>query len=49
MDAETLLLKRKPPKVSRGLNLDEVWPVHRAGVWPEDLSLRREEIYEDRT
>ena len=28
--------------------LDEVWPVHCAGVWPQGLSLRREDIYTDR-
>ncbi|MCY3711438.1 MAG: hypothetical protein OXG26_21320 [Caldilineaceae bacterium] len=49
MDAETLLLRRKPEAVSQTFNLDEVLPVHTAGGWPEDLSLRREDIYEDRT
>ena len=29
--------------------LDEVWPVHPAGGWPQDLSLDRTDIYEDRT
>ena len=29
--------------------LDEVWPVHSAGGWPQDLSLDRAEIYEGRT
>ena len=28
--------------------LDEAWPVHSAGGWPEDLSLDRAGIYEDR-
>ena len=49
MDAETLLLRRKPAVVARRLSLDEAWPVHSAGAWPEDLSLRREDIYEERT
>ena len=48
MDAETLLLRRKPGAVPQTVNLDEVLPVHTAGGWPEDLSLRREDIYEDR-
>ena len=29
-------------------NLNEVWPVHPTAVWPEGLSLRREDMYEDR-
>ena len=33
-----------PPKRT----LDEVWPVHPTVVWPEGLSLRREDIYTDR-
>lgn len=48
MDAETLLLRRKREAVAQTFNLDEVLPVHTAGGWPEDLSLRREDIYEDR-
>ena len=49
MDAETLLLRRKRPAPTRRFDLDEVWPVHSAGGWPQGLSLRREDIYEDRT
>ena len=48
MDAETLLLRRKRPRVARKPSLDEFWPVHPTAVWPEGLSLRREDIYEDR-
>ena len=48
MDAETLLLRRKRPEAVRTLTLDEAWPVHSAGAWPEGLSLRREDIYEER-
>ena len=49
MDAETLLLRlRNVPVVTRRLSLDEILPVHSAGRWPEDLSLRREDLYEDR-
>ena len=48
MDAETLLLRRKPEAAPQTFNLDEVLPVHTAGGWPEDLSLRRKDMYEDR-
>ena len=48
MDSETLLLRRKPNEAVRRLSLDEAWPVHSAGAWPEGLSLRREDIYEER-
>lgn len=45
MEAETLVLRRNRSDEVRKLTLDEVWPVHKAGVWPEGLSLRREDIY----
>ena len=48
MDAETLLLRRKHPEVVRRLSLDELWPVHPTARWPEGLSLRREDMYEER-
>ena len=48
MDSETLLLRRKPEEAFRRQSLDEAWPVHSAGAWPEGLSLRREDIYEER-
>ena len=48
MEAETLLMRRRPPPAPRRPALDEVWPVHSAGGWPEGLSLRREEIHEER-
>ena len=48
MDAETLLLRRKSEAVAQNFALDEVWPVHSAGGWPEKLSLRREDICEER-
>ena len=49
MDTETLLLRpRKRPAAIPSPSLDEMWPVHSAGSWPEGLSLRREDIYEDR-
>ena len=43
MAAETLLLRRRPAAAPRRPALDEVWPVHSAGAWPEGVSLRREE------
>ena len=50
MDSETLVLRRKKaPRVIRERGLDDVWPVHPTAAWPEaGLSLRREDIYEDR-
>ena len=49
MDAETLLLRpQKALAATSRFSLDEILPVHSAGGWPEDLSLRRENIYEDR-
>ena len=29
--------------------LDDVWPVHSAGGWPQGLSLDRKNIYEGRS
>ena len=46
MDAETLSFKRQ--KSSETDLLDEIWPVRSVGKWPEGLSLRREDMYEDR-
>ena len=48
MEAETLLFRRKGSAPQRKAALDEFWPVHSAGAWPEDLSLRREDIYDER-
>ena len=48
MAAETLLLRRNLAENPRSSRLDRIWPVHSAGAWPEGLSLRREDIYEDR-
>ena len=48
MDAETLLLRRRNPEPERAADLDELWPAHRAGEWPEGLSLSRADLYEDR-
>ena len=48
MDDETLLLRKDSrPEATRKPGLDEVWPVHPTAVWPEGLSLRREDMYED--
>ena len=46
MDAETLSFRRR--KSSKTPLLDEIWPVRSVGTWPERLSLRREDMYEDR-
>ena len=48
MEAETLLLRRKPPVGVQPLSLDAVWPVHAAGAWPAGLSLRREALSAER-
>ncbi len=49
MDDETLLLRTDSrPEETRKLGLDEIWPVHPTAVWPEELSLRRKDMYEDR-
>ena len=49
MDAETLLLRRRE-RTEAGWrpSLDDIWPVHPTAVWPEGLSLRREDIYDYR-
>lgn len=46
MDAETLSFKRR--KSSETDLLDEIWPVRSLGKWPEGLSLRREDMYDER-
>ena len=48
MEGETLLFRRTDPGPVARLPLDEVWPVHPTAVWPEGLSLGREDLYEDR-
>jgi len=48
MDAETLVLRRQHPAVTRNLSLDELWPAHPTARLAEGLSLRREDMYEDR-
>ncbi len=48
MDGETLLFRRTRPEPMPRLTLDEAWPVHPTAVWPEGLSLRREDLYEER-
>lgn len=48
MEAETLVLRRQRRGAAPTLVLDELWPVHRAGVWPEGLSLSRADIYDER-
>jgi hypothetical protein len=48
MEAETLLFRRKHAEPVGDRTLDEVWPVHSAGGWPADLSLRREDTCDER-
>ena len=49
MGAETLVFRRvEREEPHRKVNLDEIWPIHPTAVWPEGLSLRREDMYEDR-
>ncbi len=48
MEAGTLLFRRTDPRPAPRLPFDEAWPVHPTAVWPEGLSLRREDLYEDR-
>ncbi len=48
MEAETLVFRRTQPTSVPRLPLDVAWPVHPTAVWPEGLSLRREDLYEER-
>ena len=48
MEAETLVFRRTAPELPPRPPLDDVWPVNRTSVWPKDLSLRREDLYDDR-
>ena len=45
IDAEALLLRRKPGTAVHSTSLAEILPVHSAGGWPQNLSLRREDLY----
>ena len=48
MDSEMLLLRRKRTENLPKRSFDEIWPSISIGEWPKDLSLRREDMYEDR-
>ena len=49
MVAETLLFRpKKCLNADRKIDLDELLPPRSLGPWPQGLSLRREDIYEDR-
>ena len=48
LDKGTLRLMRRAPGMSGPITLDEFWPPRSIGHWPEGLSLRREDMYEDR-
>ena len=48
MKAQSLLFRRLRRSDARKDRLSDILPVHSAGAWPEGLSLRREEIYDER-
>ena len=49
LQTETLFLKPVGSSLKlKVFDIDEVIPVHDPGPWPEGLSLRREDMYEDR-
>lgn len=48
MADETLVFRRKQLQPSKTPLLDAIWPPRSVGEWPEGLSLRREDMYEDR-
>ena len=48
LDAETALFWRKDSPAARRRTIDEILPPRSFGPWPEGLSLRREDLYEDR-
>ena len=48
MAAETLAFRRNLPPPARRRSIAEILPPRSFGPWPEGLSLRREDLYEDR-
>ena len=49
LETETLVFRpKKRPRVLTAAILDAEWPGRDFGPWPEGLSLRREDMYEDR-
>ena len=49
LNSETLTFRRRRRQEPvRKPSLDEVWPVHPTAKWPTGMSLRREDLYEDR-
>ena len=49
METESLVfVKLNGPEDIPDVSLDEIWPPISVGEWPEGLSLRREDMYEDR-
>ncbi len=48
MAAETLAFRRILPPPARRRSIAEILPPRSFGPWPEGLSLRREDLYEDR-
>ena len=45
---ESVLFRRVNAVADAGQSLDEAWPVHSVGAWPEGLSLSRRDIYGER-
>ena len=45
---ESVLFRRVQGVANAGPSLDEAWPVHSVGAWPEGLSLSRRDIYGER-
>ena len=39
---------KQQAQIERPISLDELWPVHNVGAWPEGMSLRREDLYDER-
>ena len=48
MGAEMVVFRREQPQPSKTPLLDAIWPPRSIGEWPKGLSLRREDMYEDR-
>lgn len=53
VEREKLIFKRQPINETRktldeDFDFEKFWPVHDCGQWPEGLSLRREDMYDER-
>ena len=47
-DSDTVHPARAPGNRREAVDLDEGFPLHDAGPWPVGMSLRREDLYDDR-